>query len=350
MTHNAAKYEELRQEFLQSAAEYDSFDFKLIVRCSAEEENLLVATEQYDIPCRVMWFYPERECAVFAPRGGDATTPYSRLKQLAASSWVGLPSDLAVAVSGFFPEEDYWSQRHHYQGWLRLLFTDLFVETKFAIQKAIRQLEESERDRKGVEAPSAQETEPVGVRGACINEDMFAVCRGNWGESGELCTVIEPVPGIAMEPFSLSAAVIEMWGLNHDEPTPPDWFAQGRRKRRGRKRTSGHHHRNSEEIFKAALRKHHRYGESRGEFNYEPISSRKIEKLMDRAISDGTANRLMKECFGSVENYRRACLNGTILERLSLIMGDVSKTVDPTVLENALRDDRGGDSPDNPDS
>jgi hypothetical protein len=116
-----------------------------------------------------------------------------------------------------------------------------------------------------------------------------------------------------------------------------------------RNHKAGQHRRTNEEIFKAALRKHHNYDERDGQFNYEPITPRGIERLMEGAISDTTASRLLKKHFKSIELYKRACHNETIRAMLQALMGDVVKSLDPAFLEESLPDDSADSRESHPD-
>lgn len=78
--------------------------------------------------------------------------------------------------------------------------------------------------------------------------------------------------------------------------------------------------RTNEELFKAALRKHHGYESDGSVLNVEPISTRGIEGLV--GVSDSTAQRLLKKHFGSVEQYRNACFSGAIKPKLVVLLGD----------------------------
>lgn len=95
--------------------------------------------------------------------------------------------------------------------------------------------------------------------------------------------------------------------------------AGGQRSRPTRKNTGTR--RNSEELFKAALRKHHQY-DNGSVLNVEPISTREIESLMDCNLSDSTALRLLNKHFGTVEKYQAACLSGAIKTKLTILLGD----------------------------
>ncbi len=79
-----------------------------------------------------------------------------------------------------------------------------------------------------------------------------------------------------------------------------------------RKREVIESRRSNEELFKAALRKHHRYESDGSVLNFAPISARGIEKLMEGHISDTTAGRLLNKHFGSAKEYREACASKTI--------------------------------------
>ena len=89
-----------------------------------------------------------------------------------------------------------------------------------------------------------------------------------------------------------------------------------------RKRESAGSRRSNEELFKAALRKHHRYESDGSVLNLTPISARGIETLMGRAISDTTAGRLLKKHFGSVKKYHEACFSKAIGQKLVVLLGD----------------------------
>ena len=102
------------------------------------------------------------------------------------------------------------------------------------------------------------------------------------------------------------------------------------------KRKSTEHRRNSEELLKAALRKHHQY-DNGSVLNFKPISTRQIQTLMDNAISDSTAGRFLKKHFGSAEKYGEACFSGAIKTKLIVLLGDglhAFGTIDPTDIED----------------
>ena len=82
------------------------------------------------------------------------------------------------------------------------------------------------------------------------------------------------------------------------------------------------HRRTNEEQFKAALRKHHKYETGGSVLNVEPISTRQIEELTGKGVSDTTAGRLLTKHFGSVEKYRDACFSGAIGPKLVVLLGD----------------------------
>ena len=82
------------------------------------------------------------------------------------------------------------------------------------------------------------------------------------------------------------------------------------------------HRRTNEELFKAALRKHHKYETGGSVLNVEPVSTRRIEELTEKGVSDSTAGRLLKRHFGSVEQYRDACFSGAIGPKLVVLLGD----------------------------
>lgn len=91
--------------------------------------------------------------------------------------------------------------------------------------------------------------------------------------------------------------------------------------------------RTTEELFKSALRKHHKYESNGSVLNFTPISARGIETLLDGAISDTTAGRLLKKHFGSVREYQEACLLQKIGPKLVILLGDglhAYGTFDPT--------------------
>ena len=88
-----------------------------------------------------------------------------------------------------------------------------------------------------------------------------------------------------------------------------------------RKRKSVGPHRTTEELFKAALRTHHKY-ENGSVLNHASISTRDVEKLMDSQISDSTARLQFIRHFGSVKKYQTACLSGTINAKLVVLLGD----------------------------
>lgn len=81
------------------------------------------------------------------------------------------------------------------------------------------------------------------------------------------------------------------------------------------------HRRTNEELFKAAMRTHHKY-EAGSVLNVEPTSPRQIEALMGKGISDTTAGRLLKKHFGSIDQYRNACFSGAIGPKLVVLLGD----------------------------
>ena len=82
------------------------------------------------------------------------------------------------------------------------------------------------------------------------------------------------------------------------------------------------HRRTSEELFKAALRTHHKYETGGSVLNVEPASTRQIESLTKNSVSDSTAGRLLTKHFGSVEKYRNACFSGAIGPKLVVLLGD----------------------------
>lgn len=95
-------------------------------------------------------------------------------------------------------------------------------------------------------------------------------------------------------------------------------------KRRGRKPECSEvgHRRNTEELFKSGLRSHHKYQVGGSVMNFEPISPREMEKLLEGAISDSTALRLFNRHFGNINNYKRACVEGVIGRKLVVLLGD----------------------------
>lgn len=100
--------------------------------------------------------------------------------------------------------------------------------------------------------------------------------------------------------------------------------------------------RTSEELFKAALRAHHNYGSKSVEFNFEPATTRRIEELTEKGISDTTAGRYFRSTFGSIQKYKVACRDGTIEQKLILVMGEGLQalgTIDPRVIEQSQADD-----------
>jgi len=82
------------------------------------------------------------------------------------------------------------------------------------------------------------------------------------------------------------------------------------------------HRRTNEELFKAALRTHHKYETGGSVLNMEPASTRRIEELSGKGVSDSTAGRLLKKHFGSVEQYRVACFSRAIRDKLVVLLGD----------------------------
>jgi hypothetical protein len=92
--------------------------------------------------------------------------------------------------------------------------------------------------------------------------------------------------------------------------------------------------RTSKEIFRAALRTHHEYESDI--FTSEAASCRRLEEVADGWISDSTVRRCLIKDFGSVANYRRACRDGTIAYKLTLLMGETLKSVDPSIIEQVL--------------
>lgn len=88
-----------------------------------------------------------------------------------------------------------------------------------------------------------------------------------------------------------------------------------------RKRNKVGPRRTTEELFKAALRKHHKC-DNGSVLNPVPISTRDVEKLTESQISDSTARRQFIHHFGSVEEYQTACLSGAINAKLVVLLGD----------------------------
>lgn len=106
------------------------------------------------------------------------------------------------------------------------------------------------------------------------------------------------------------------------------------------------HRLNSEDIFKSALRKHHEYQVGGSVMNLVPITLRRIEMMTDNAISDSTAWRLLTKHFGSVQNYKDACIHGTIGIKLVVLLGDALHafgTIDPKNIEDDAGDDADSD-------
>mgnify|MGYP007073229696 FL=1 len=100
-------------------------------------------------------------------------------------------------------------------------------------------------------------------------------------------------------------------------------------------RNSISHDRTKEELFKAVLKKHHRFDHDPDDFNGEPISTRAVEVVSGHVLSDTTAGRLFKKHFGGVKEYRRACQDETIRAKLTVVLGEglaALRSVDPTVL------------------
>jgi hypothetical protein len=75
-----------------------------------------------------------------------------------------------------------------------------------------------------------------------------------------------------------------------------------------------------EELFKAALVYHHGYENDGSVSNYDPISTREVER--QSGISHMTAQRLFEKHFGSVKKYQTACLSGAINQKLATLLGD----------------------------
>ncbi len=110
-----------------------------------------------------------------------------------------------------------------------------------------------------------------------------------------------------------------------------------------KKRKAVEHRRTNEELFKAALQKHHGY-ENGSVSNFVPITTRQIEELSSGGISDTTAGRLLAKHFVSVDGYRSDCLSGALTTKLVVLLGDglhAYGTFDPT--ENDTEDDNDAD-------
>jgi len=90
----------------------------------------------------------------------------------------------------------------------------------------------------------------------------------------------------------------------------------------GRNKVNALHRRNSEELFKSAMRKHHKYQTGGSVLNFDPVSARQIEQLTDKGISDSTACRLLRKHFGSIGNYRKMCATKAIGPKLVILLGD----------------------------
>ena len=80
--------------------------------------------------------------------------------------------------------------------------------------------------------------------------------------------------------------------------------------------------RTKEELFKSALRTHHKYETGGSVLNVEPVTTRQVEILTQMGISDTTAGRLLAKHFGTVEKYRDACFSGAIGPKLVVLLGD----------------------------
>jgi hypothetical protein len=114
--------------------------------------------------------------------------------------------------------------------------------------------------------------------------------------------------------------------------------------RKPSRRKKAGHRRTTEELFKAALRTHHKYETGGSVLNFEPISTRKIEELTSKGLSDTTAARLLTKHFGDVEKYREACFSGAIGPKLVLLFGDslrFLRSFDPS--ERDVEDSTGND-------
>ncbi len=97
---------------------------------------------------------------------------------------------------------------------------------------------------------------------------------------------------------------------------------EGKPDRKPSKQKRSEPRRTSEELFKSAMRTHHKYEVGGSVMNSVPISPRQIETLTGNAISDTTAGRLLKRHFGSIENYKQACFEETIGRKLVVLLGD----------------------------
>lgn len=107
------------------------------------------------------------------------------------------------------------------------------------------------------------------------------------------------------------------------------------------KRKSPEFRRTSEELFKSAMRRHHQY-ENGCVGNYEPATTRQIEELIGRNVSDTTVQRLLKKHFRSIQEYRDSCVSGAIRSKLVILLGEglhAFGTLDPTETDLEVTDD-----------
>lgn len=128
-------------------------------------------------------------------------------------------------------------------------------------------------------------------------------------------------------------------GLQTDNPQPKLKTAKpDSPPKRKRKAGAVGLHRNTLELFKAALRKWHNY-DSPDKFNPQPATTRKIEELTEKRISDTTVLRCFGQLFGGMKAYRVCCVNKSIESRLRALMGDLSFAIDPQDLDASDADD-----------
>ena len=162
---SSGRFEELRLDFVDTSAKYDG-TYSTTICHWEEDEQVLLRTAEYDIPCYVPFpSPPNRECAVLLRNWGTGEAPFETYKRLAAHAWRLLPFPLQQAVFHQADESFHVDGNSGRSCWTWLLWCDLLLRVD------------------------------------TVDSDT---CQ--------------------FDPFTRSARLIEEWGLNTDSPHPPDWL------------------------------------------------------------------------------------------------------------------------------
>lgn len=147
-----------------------------------------------------------------------------------------------------------------------------------------------------------------------LTDQLLAECWGKFPAESKAIGL--PVPGGDEEVGAANP-------LPSAEPNEKGSESDGGKSRSKRRRKMKD--RTKDELFKAVLREHHQYGRPGREFNFAPASTRQIERLTDKVVSDSTARRLFRHYFDSVAVYKQMCEIGTIEAKLAIISGEGHK-------------------------